>query len=323
MTTPRTTVRPHQAREPDGTTPPTASSDGGLREAVTRHLLEFLSRRGGDVEQMDGDFADEVFDRLTRFVLAGGKRTRPAFAWWGWRASGGASRGPRATAALRAGSALELVQAFALVQDDVMDQSPLRRGRPALHVDLAQVHRCGGWRGDPLRYGDSAALLAADLALVWAEDMFTEALAGAPAALQRARPVWRSMQVEMVVGQFLDLRAQACADETESTPTRINRLKTASYSVERPLHLGARIAGATEAVTRGLRAYGAAVGAAYQLRDDLLDLYGEPARTGKTVGGDLRQGKRTLLVTLGLRSARESGDQDAVRTLTSRSATRA
>ncbi|MCY9783117.1 polyprenyl synthetase family protein [Nocardiopsis sp. EMB25] len=317
MTAPRTTARARDARERPGPPFPAAHGDGFPHEAITSHLRDFLTGRGRAVEELDADFADEVLRRLTGFVLDGGKRTRPVFAWWGWRAGGGADDGPEATAALRAASALELVQAFALVQDDVMDQSPVRRGRPALHADLAADHRSAGWFGDPRRYGDSVALLAADLALIWAEDMFTEALAGMADARERARRPWRAMHAEMVVGQFLDLRSQAGSDDTESTPARVNLLKTASYSVERPLHLGAEIAGATGAATAGLRRYGAAIGSAYQLRDDLLDLYGDPARTGKAVGGDLRQGKRTLLVAVGLRRARENGDTDAERTLTS------
>ncbi len=291
--------------------------DHRLHEAITGHLEEFLDRRSASVTGLDTDFAAEVFGRLAGFVLDGGKRIRPIFAWWGWRAGGGTDDGPEATAALRAASALELVQAFALFQDDVMDRSAVRRGRPAAHVEFANDHRSGGWFGDPVRYGESAALLAADLALVWADDMFTGALRSMPDARERAREPWRAMHTEMVVGQFLDLRSQARSDEAESTPLRVNRLKTAAYSVERPLHLGAALAGAGEEVVAGLRRYGKAIGCAYQLRDDLLDLYGRPAQTGKAVGGDLREGKRTLLLAVGLRRARERGEHGAVETLNS------
>ncbi|MFC7328141.1 polyprenyl synthetase family protein [Marinactinospora rubrisoli] len=296
---------------------PFAGSPGDLSAAVTRHLRDFLARRSLDAAGLDARFADEVIDRLTSFVLDGGKRMRPTFAWWGWRAAGGAPEGPAATATLRAASALELVQTFALVQDDVMDGSALRRGRPTLHMEFADEHRSAAWSGESGRYGASMAVLAADLALVWAEEMFTDALDGLPDARERARVPWRAMHTEMVVGQFMDLRSQASGEETESLPLRIGRLKTAAYSVERPLHLGAAIAGASEEVVSGLRRYGAAVGCAYQLRDDLLDLYGDPDRTGKPIGGDLREGKRTLLLVLGLRTARERADAETVRTLRS------
>ncbi|GAA2005123.1 polyprenyl synthetase family protein [Nocardiopsis rhodophaea] len=317
MTTPGSEVRTQGALEPPAVPCSSACREDPLRAAVTQHLKEFLGRRSLAIVRLDTDFADEVFDRLAWFVLEGGKRVRPVFAWWGWRAAGGADDGPEATAALRAASALELVQAFALFQDDVMDRSAVRRGRPAAHVEFANDHRSEGWFGDPDRYGESAALLAADLALVWAEDMFTEALRHMPDARERARGPWRAMHTEMVVGQFLDLRSQARSDEAESTPLRVNRLKTAAYSAERPLHLGAALADADEEVILALRRYGEAIGSAYQLRDDLLDLYGEPAQTGKAVGADLREGKRTLLLAVGLRRARERGDRKAVEVLDS------
>ncbi|GAB3477105.1 polyprenyl synthetase family protein [Nocardiopsis coralliicola] len=278
---------------------------------VTGHLDGFVRRHRGELARVDPDFAAEVVDRLHRFVLGGGKRTRPAFAWWGWRAAGGDPSGPRARAVLRAAAGLELVQAFALLQDDVMDGAQLRRGSAAVHVRFAQDHRAGRWRGDAARYGASAAILAADLALVWAEEMLTDALAPYPEALQRVRAPWRSLHSEMVVGQFLDLRTQARGDASVAAPMRINRLKTAAYSVERPLQIGAAAADAGTAVVRALRSYGALVGSAYQLRDDLLDLYGAPEQTGKPLGGDLREGKRTLIVAVGLREAGRRGDAEA------------
>ncbi|WP_386699574.1 polyprenyl synthetase family protein [Streptomonospora arabica] len=317
MTASGSRVRPRGDRKHHEASCPAACGDACLREAVTRHLEDFLGRRSPAVAGLDVDFADEVLDRLARFVVEGGKRVRPTFAWWGWRAAGGADDGPEAASALRAASALELVQAFALFQDDVMDRSEVRRGEPAVHVRFANDHRSKRWLGDPDHYGQSAALLAGDLALVWAEDMFTEALSHMPDARERARGPWRAMHTEMVVGQFLDMRSQARGDTAESTPLRVNRLKTAAYSAERPLHLGAALADANEKVVQALRRYGEAVGSAYQLRDDLLDLYGEPAQTGKAVGADLREGKRTLLLAVGLRRARERGDREAVRMLDS------
>lgn len=292
-------------------------SDGELAAGITEHLQDFLSFRGAETAGLDADFANEVLNRLTSFILNGGKRTRPIFAWWGWRAAGGTEHGRDASATLRAASALELLQTFALVQDDVMDGSAIRRGRPALHREFANDHYGGAWLGDPTHYGSSMAVLAADLTLVWAEEMFTDALALLPAARERGRVPWRAMHTEMVVGQFMDIRSQACSDETEAMPLRVNRLKTAAYSIERPLHLGAVLAGASDKVISGLRSYGAAVGCAYQLRDDLLDLYGAPEQTGKPRGGDLREGKRTLLLAAGLRKAREHADSETVHRLTS------
>lgn len=313
---PRTAVHTRDAPEP--TTGTGTAADNGLemKQAVARHLTAFLDRRRRAAIRIDAEFTAEVVERLESFVLDGGKRIRPTFAWWGWRAAGGCEHGAAATTALQAASALELIQACALIQDDVMDGSDVRRGRPAIHVAFADAHRDGGWPGDPHQYGRSAAVLAGDLALVWADDMLADALKKDPAAWTRAHEPWHAMRTEMIAGQFLDVRAQARADEAESTALRVNRLKTAAYSVERPLHFGAALADEDGRLVGTLREYGAAVGSAFQLRDDLLDLYGDPAQTGKPLGGDLREGKRTLLLAVGLREARQRGDPEALETLT-------
>jgi geranylgeranyl diphosphate synthase type I len=277
---------------------------------VHRCLADYLADRRRAAEAADPVFAAEVVDRLERFTLDGGKRMRPMFAWWGWRAAGGPDRGDAAEAALRAASALELIQACALIHDDVMDGSALRRGRPAVHVAFADEHRDRGWHGAPDRYGHSLAVLAGDLALVWADDMLDAAGLGA-AARARARAPWWAMRTEMMAGQFLDVRASAAADASECTALRVDRLKTAAYSVERPLHFGAALAGGDDRLVRALRGYGADVGTAFQLRDDLLGVFGDPAVTGKPVGDDLREGKRTLLLAVGVRRAREQGDAAA------------
>ncbi|MDA0567525.1 polyprenyl synthetase family protein [Streptomonospora sp. S1-112] len=278
-----------------------------MAASVTACLRDFFAERSADARAAGAaEFADEVVRRLADFTLSGGKRLRPAFAWWGWRAAGGPADGPRARAALRAGAALELLHACALVQDDVMDGSALRRGRPALHVALAREHAERGWAGRAERYGESVAVLAGDLALAWAEDLFTEA-AAALGAGSAAREPWRHVRSELIAGQFLDLRAQAGGDAEPDTALRVDRLKTAAYSVERPLHLGAALAGADDALVRALRGYGTAIGTAFQLRDDLLGVYGDPAATGKPVGDDIREGKPTLLWAVGLRRARERG----------------
>nr|WP_242613420.1 polyprenyl synthetase family protein [Herbihabitans rhizosphaerae] len=240
---------------------------------------------------------------LADFVLGGGKRIRPTFAWWGWRGAGGAADGPEAHRVLTAVSALELLQACALVHDDVMDASTMRRGSPTVHVAFAARHRDNGWHGDSDHFGLAAAILLGDLALAWADDMF--ACSGVnPAALAAAAEPWRAMRGEMLAGQYLDVLSQVRGDVTEDAALRVARLKTAAYTVERPLHLGAALAGAAPSTVDSLREFGADIGVAFQLRDDLLGMFGDTDVTGKPAGDDLREGKRTLLVALGLRSDR-------------------
>jgi geranylgeranyl diphosphate synthase type I len=242
------------------------------------------------------------------FVLGGGKRIRPTFAWWGWRGAGGEAAGARADAVLEAVSALEFLQACALVHDDIMDSSDIRRGSPTVHVAFAATHREHGWLGDADQFGRAAAILVGDLAMTWAEDMF----AGAgltQAMLAEARVPWQAMRSEVLAGQFLDVLAQARGDESTATAETVAEMKTAAYTVERPLHLGAALAGADPHTIEAIRRFGADIGVAFQLRDDLLGVYGDTKATGKPAGDDLREGKRTLLVALGLARATQAGAQ--------------
>lgn len=260
------------------------------------------------------DAAQELVEEVRAVVLAGGKRLRPAFAWWGWRASGGEADGDTGDAVVRALVALELLQCCALVHDDVMDRSATRRGRRAVHEEFAARHRRWRWSGSARRYGDSTAILVGDLALAWADDALVTA--GLPAdALRRAWLPWQRMRTEMMAGQHLDLVASAGRDRSLEGALRVAALKTAAYTVERPLHLGAALADAPADVVECLREFGRDVGVAFQLRDDLIGMFGDPAVTGKPVGEDLHEGKHTPLMAIALSRATAAGDRAAVRVL--------
>ncbi len=288
--------------------------DHDLRTEVCHELAGFLQIKRDEAAQIDPQFVAAV-DSLSDFVLGPGKRLRPTFAWWGWRGAGGSPDDPQARAVLRAVSSLELIQACALVHDDLMDDSTTRRGAPTMHVDFAAQHRAAGWLGAPERFGAATAILLGDIALAWADDM----LRGSdlwPEQLGRAHVVWQAMRTEVLAGQYLDVVTQASGDETPEAALRIDRYKTAAYTVERPLHLGAAIAGADPALVRAYRRFGADIGVAFQLRDDLLGMFGDPRVTGKPAGDDLREGKRTLLLAYALRAAdekRQSGAADLLR----------
>ncbi|NBM17662.1 polyprenyl synthetase family protein [Streptomyces sp. GC420] len=350
---------------------PHTGVDRDVPGAVEDTLREYLTRRLEEADATDGTFGRDIAERVVSFTLRGGKRLRPAFAWWAWRACGGSGHGPRARTALRLAAALELLQTGALVHDDMMDGSSLRRGAPSVHTDFAARHAQAGLRGSAAAYGRAAAVLAGDLALVWADDLVAEAELDHPgptgpdhaephhtgphhaaphhtgqdragpghvandgpgpagqdepgpagpavldAATRRAvRAHWRAMRTEMVGGQYLDLHAQAGADESLTTAVRVACLKTALYTVERPLALGAALAGADDRTVRALCSAGRCAGIAFQLRDDLLGVFGDPEQTGKPAGDDLREGKPTYLVAVARARARETGDQDALDTL--------
>lgn len=270
--------------------------DVDLPGHVHRELARFLQEASAEIRVAEPGFAYGV-DALADFVLGGGKRLRPTFAWWAWRGAGGDLAHARGV--LRAVSSLELLQACALIHDDLIDSSDSRRGRPTVHLAFARHHTGHGWLGSPEAFGLAAAVLIGDLALAWADDMFSSAELP-PENLAAARPAWRAMRTEVLAGQYLDVRTQATGDTSPEAALHVSRLKTAAYTVQRPLHLGASLAGASQERIDALLAFGADLGVAFQLRDDLLGVFGDPSVTGKPAGDDLREGKRTLLVALGL-----------------------
>lgn len=259
------------------------------------HQRDILALLGGDT--------DPLLDSITS-LLRGGKRLRAAFCYYGYRGCGGTYD----DAAVRAATAMELFQAGALLHDDVMDDSDTRRGAPATHRAFEREHAAHGWDGRSDRFGAAGAILAGDLCLVWCDQML--ATCGWPAdELVRARPEFDAMRTQLMGGQFLDMLVSARGWEGYSTAqrvdqaTRVIRFKSARYSIEQPLLIGARAAGAGPDDLAHLSAYGAALGEAFQLRDDILGVFGDPATTGKPAGDDIREGKRTVLFAYALDDA--------------------
>jgi len=269
--------------------------------------------RGRVQSALDG-FLDDQAERLAplgddaarllaeaRATVSGGKRFRAAFCYWGFHAVTGPSYVDEA-ALVRACASLELLHASALVHDDYMDASDTRRGRPATHRGFAAEHRRDGWRGDPEQYGASAAILLGDLLLSWSDELLRRC--GLP--LERvvaALDVFDRCRSEVITGQFLDVSVQARGEADVDAAMTVLRYKSAKYSIERPLHIGATLAGASDAQLVDLSAFGLPLGEAFQLRDDLLGVFGDPATTGKPAGDDLVEGKRTVLVALALDAA--------------------
>jgi geranylgeranyl diphosphate synthase type I len=263
-----------------------------VRGPVDQALRAFLARQHGVLLAAGEELLLGV-EALTS-LLAGGKRLRPAFCYWGWRGAGGDDR-PQIMAAA---AALELLHAGALVHDDVMDGSDTRRGLPSLHRQFEVRHAELGWRGKAAGFGVGAAILLGDLLLCWTDEMFHGS--GLPhEALARARPVLDLMRTEVFAGQYLDLLAQAAGNGTVDGALRMVTYKTAKYTIERPLQLGAALAGPVNGdVMAAYTGYGLPLGIAFQLRDDILGVFGDPGQTGKPAGDDLREGKRTVLLAI-------------------------
>jgi geranylgeranyl diphosphate synthase type I len=264
-----------------------------------------------DVLAHQRDVLGAVSDDLTPLVDAaadltrGGKRLRPAFCYWGWRGAGGPADGTAGEAIVRAATGLELFQAAALIHDDVMDDSDTRRGMPAIHRRFAELHRGSSWLGTPERFGEAAAILLGDLCLSWSDELLTGSGLDS-AALTRGRPVFDRMRTELMGGQYLDMLEQARAGQDDGAAERarqVIRYKSAKYTIEHPLLLGGTLAGGSPELLAAYSAYGLPLGEAFQLRDDVLGVFGDPEQTGKPAGDDLREGKRTMLVAF----ARQNG----------------
>ncbi|WP_051809199.1 polyprenyl synthetase family protein [Streptomyces sp. NRRL S-378] len=287
--------------------------DADVPAAIAQALEQVLADRLSRARVLDAGFARELADRVARFTREGGKRTRSQLLWWSMRACGGGDE-PTAVAALRIGAALELLQTCALVHDDVMDGSALRRGRPALHADVRDGCRGGVAPARAARFGEAAAVLAGDLALAWADDVVADTPLD-PWTATVVREVWSDMRTEMVAGQYLDLSGQLAGSRSPAQALRAAHLKSALYSVERPLALGGAVAGADGRTMRALCSAGRCVGMAFQLRDDLDDVFGDPRETGKSCGGDVRDGKPTYLAALAVERAGATADRHALEVL--------
>lgn len=298
-------VTPAGISAPPGATPcsPGASSDAAalgslaaIAERVEARIDSLLSQEIWRWTNLDRDLA-EPLEALGRLVLAGGKRLRPAFCHWSFVGAGGDPADPLIT---DAGAALELLHSFALIHDDVMDGSSQRHGVQTIHQDFEGRHLVAGWEGEGRRFGEGVAILAGDLAFVYADRL----LAGAS---RQAMEVFTELRLEVNFGQYLDLVGTARRDCDAESARRICMYKTGKYTVERPLHLGAALAGRLGEFRDDLSAYGIPLGEAFQLRDDILGAFGDPAVTGKPVGEDLRDGKPTVLHALAVERAQGPG----------------
>jgi geranylgeranyl diphosphate synthase type I len=255
-----------------------------IARRVDARMLDLLDRQIQYWGDADGELT-EPLSALRDLVVAGGKRLRPAFCHWAFVGAGGEPDDPLV---IDAGAAIELLHTFALIHDDIMDGSSTRRGADTIHVTFEQHHALSAWRGEARRFGEGVAILAGDLAFVYADQL----LLGAPVDAVR---VFNDLRVEVNIGQYLDLVGTAKGNVDHDAAARISRYKSGKYTVERPLHLGAALAGRLGQLEGALSQFGLPLGEAFQMRDDLLGVFGDPSATGKPVGEDLREGKPTVL----------------------------
>lgn len=261
-----------------------------VRAAVDARLTEFLVTTARDLERIS-PLAARIMDPLRTFT-AGGKRVRAVLLWWGYELAGGTDREAVAAAA----GSVELLHAAALIHDDIIDASETRRGLPAVHARFRDDHRTQHMHGDAELYGVSTGIIVGDLSLALSEQLFDSAgFANRP----EARAAHGALRRDVMLGQFLDVELQAARVPRADLRTRADEVlthKTAQYTVVQPLVLGAALAGAGPELRTALADFGLPLGRAFQMRDDVLGVFGDPALTGKPTGDDLLQGKRTILV---------------------------
>ena len=266
------------------TDPPPSLAEVGAR--VAARIDDLLAGEQDRWAAVDADMAEPF--RALRAIIGGGKRLRPAFCHWGFVGAGGDPDDPQV---VDAGAALELLHTFAVVHDDIMDDSTRRHGQPCLHIDFADRHVARSWYGEPRRFGDGAAILIGDVAFVYADQLLRDA----PAT---ALDLFTELRLEVNVGQYLDLVGTASRRPSVGQTRTIAVYKSGKYTIERPLHLGAALTGGLARVQEAYTAFGVPLGEAFQLQDDLLDAFGDSAVLGKEAGEDLRSGKPTRLLAV-------------------------
>jgi geranylgeranyl diphosphate synthase type I len=263
------------------------SSTDELIDRVNAVLEETIRSSRSRWAPLQADI-DVVFEEVGALVLGGGKRLRPQFSHWGWVAAGGSTDSEESA---RIGAAIELLHAAALFHDDVIDDADTRRGRTTTHKTFAEQHSSGGWTGESRRHGEGSAILIGDITYVLSDSLMDNL----PSA---ARPLWHDLRLEMNIGQYLDVLGSSRQTRDVVEADLICRMKSAKYTIERPLHIGAVAANPEKGqdLLPMLSAYGLPLGDAFQMRDDVLGAYGDSAVTGKPVGGDFREGKPTPLL---------------------------
>jgi geranylgeranyl diphosphate synthase, type I len=275
----------------------------GFRERLDRELHAWLEAKRRAAAEAGSPEMLELIDGVGQLMVHGGKRVRPALVYHAYRACGGAVDGEVLPLAL----ATELLHTYLLIHDDIMDHAEVRRGQPAAHVRFRNAHSQRGFHGDARDFGLSVAILLGDLSHTWAVELASCAAAGRP---ELAR-CFAAMSEEVIGGQYLELLVAQRRSAKEEELTRVLRLKSGRYTAERPVQLGAILAGAAPEMMEALSRYGAAVGEAFQLQDDLLGMFGKAETVGKPVGDDLREGKFTFLIHHAL-SASTPGQREAL-----------
>jgi geranylgeranyl diphosphate synthase type I len=271
-----------------------------VRAEINQVLTEFIKQESKYLAKI-GPELEPVGNALEKFLLDSGKRLRPLFAYAGL-ISAWARPNKELVSAF---ASLELIHACALIHDDVMDASDTRRGAPSIHKSFEKMHLENHLVGSAAQFGVASAILIGDLALIWSAQMLHNSGISTPDFI-RSLPVYDEMRIELMAGQYLDVYEQSLGTQSIERSLKVARYKSGKYTIERPLHFGGALAGASAELMQAYSNYGLPLGEAFQLRDDLLGVFGDPSETGKPAGDDLREGKRTALLAIAQERANTS-----------------
>jgi geranylgeranyl diphosphate synthase type I len=320
-------VHTHTAATVETVLDPQNPLSQGFREAISAELTAFLAEQATILESMGPELVPVQL--MASQLLCGGKRLRPGFCVWGFVAAAGLPDEIELRSLLTAAASLDVLHGSALIHDDVMDASDLRRGRPAAHRQFEALHVNAGWLGDSESFGKAGAIILGDLLVMWSAQML-HASGLDQTVLERALPIVEAMRTEVTCGQYLDIVAQAhplrqrapAIDSVRPSielalddASRVVEYKAARYTVQRPAQIGAALGGGDDELYYALGAYGSPLGRAFQFRDDLLGVFGDPQLTGKPSGDDLREGKRTVLIAHAYAHAGAAGQKLLVQRL--------
>ena len=272
-----------------------------FRSQIDEEITSFLDDAGSYIDSIGPELLP-VSSAMQSFLIDGGKRFRPLLGAIGSMAVTGLEP-DRAT--IKAVASLEFLHACALIHDDVMDGSDTRRGNPSIHRRFEAMHREAHLSGDSAKYGEATAILLGDLALIWADLVLHRSGVDSDRLLS-VLPIYDELRVELMAGQYLDVHEQSLATVDADRSLKVAKYKSGKYSIERPLHFGARLSHGSDEALVALSRYGIPIGEAFQLRDDILGVFGDPEQTGKPAGDDLREGKRTVLIALAVKGSHDS-----------------
>ncbi len=241
----------------------------------------------------------DLVQYLSEYILAGGKRIRPFLAYMGYKVSGGNNN----EKIMRLGMALEIFHSFALIHDDIIDFSNLRRNKPTFHIMLQEWHQSKNWRGSSSDFGLGLAVLAGDILSTWSNELVFNL------NNRRVFKLYQEMKNEIMIGQAEDIFLSEVKNISDKDRiVSVMMRKTSDYTAQKPLILGATLAGARNSQQEFYKNLSVPLGLAFQLKDDVLGMFGKRREIGKPTDSDIKEGKITLLIYYALKSGKISRD---------------